>query len=78
MRFAEERGGENGFGFAETLDKLSEEQKKKLLHFATGSDRAPIGGLKNLQVSFYYYYYYFYSVFFTNVLNTACDSKKRW
>lgn len=25
------------------------EQKKKLLFFATGSDRSPIGGLGNLQ-----------------------------
>jgi hypothetical protein len=36
--------------FWEVVHELSEERKKKLLHFATGSDRAPIGGLKNLQL----------------------------
>ncbi len=34
--------------FWEAVHELSDERKKKLLHFATGSDRAPIGGLKNL------------------------------
>lgn len=32
--------------FWEVAHSLPEEQKRKLLHFATGSDRAPIGGLK--------------------------------
>lgn len=36
--------------FWEVVHSLSEEEKRKLLHFATGSDRAPIGGLKNLQL----------------------------
>ena len=35
--------------FWEVVHKFSEEQKKKLLFFSTGSDRAPIGGLKNLE-----------------------------
>lgn len=35
--------------FWQVLYSLSEEQKKKFLFFATGSDRAPIGGLKNLR-----------------------------
>jgi hypothetical protein len=36
--------------FWEVVHALPEDQKKKLLHFATGSDRAPIGGLKNLSL----------------------------
>jgi len=34
--------------FWEVVHSLSMDQKKKLLFFATGSDRAPIGGLSNL------------------------------
>jgi len=34
--------------FWEIVHSFTFEQKKKLLFFATGSDRAPIGGLKNL------------------------------
>lgn len=34
--------------FWNTVHSLSEEQKKKLLFFATGSDRSPIGGLSKL------------------------------
>jgi ubiquitin-protein ligase E3 A len=36
--------------FWECVRALSDENKKKLLHFSTGSDRAPIGGLKNLHL----------------------------
>ena len=36
--------------FWELLHAMPEEQKKLFLHFTTGSDRAPIGGLKNLQL----------------------------
>ena len=35
--------------FWEVVHSFSEEQKKKLLFFATGSDRVPIGGLSRLQ-----------------------------
>ncbi len=36
--------------FWEIVHNLNEEEKKKLLRFVTGSDRSPIGGLKNLQI----------------------------
>jgi hypothetical protein len=35
--------------FWEVVHALSEEDKKKLLHFITGSDRVPVGGLSKLQ-----------------------------
>eukprot|EP01091_Cochliopodium_minus_P009951 TRINITY_DN2563_c0_g1_i3.p1 TRINITY_DN2563_c0_g1~~TRINITY_DN2563_c0_g1_i3.p1 ORF type:complete len:558 (-),score=144.45 TRINITY_DN2563_c0_g1_i3:111-1784(-) len=35
--------------FWEVVHSFTEEQKKKLLSFSTGSDRSPIGGLKNLK-----------------------------
>jgi ubiquitin-protein ligase E3 A len=31
------------------VHEFSDEEKKKLLFFATGSDRVPIGGLSKLQ-----------------------------
>lgn len=36
--------------FWEVVHALSDDKKKMLLHFVTGSDRAPIGGLKNLHL----------------------------
>jgi hypothetical protein len=35
--------------FWEIVHEFSDEEKKKLLFFATGSDRVPIGGLSKLQ-----------------------------
>uniref|UniRef100_A0A7S4I2I9 HECT-type E3 ubiquitin transferase n=1 Tax=Vannella robusta TaxID=1487602 RepID=A0A7S4I2I9_9EUKA len=35
--------------FWEVIHSLNEEEQKKFLFFTTGSDRAPIGGLKNLR-----------------------------
>ena len=34
--------------FWEIVQSFTLEEKKKLLVFATGSDRAPVGGLRNL------------------------------
>jgi len=36
--------------FWEIVHELTEEQKKQLLQFATGSDRVPIGGLSKLKL----------------------------
>jgi HECT-domain (ubiquitin-transferase) len=35
--------------FWEIVHEFTDEEKKKLLFFATGSDRVPIGGLSKLQ-----------------------------
>jgi len=36
--------------FWEIVHEFSDEQKKQLLQFATGSDRVPIGGLSKLKL----------------------------
>jgi ubiquitin-protein ligase E3 A len=40
--------------FWENFDELSEEEKRKLLFFLTGSDRAPAGGLSNVHLTILY------------------------
>lgn len=36
--------------FWEVFDEFSEEQKKQLLAFVTGSDRVPVGGLSKVKM----------------------------